>query len=146
MRGSTRTQMILTAALAGVALATLVPTFSSAAVSSPSTESAPETSQSFIVQGRDLAAVSRLVRDVGGEITHELGIIHAVGARLTATQRERLASSDAIRRIYDDGTAEVAQSSGPSVCTLQRVDLLRANSRGKVRSSAVRSIRIPKLS
>ena len=47
---------------------------------------------SFIVQGRDVAAVADLVRDAGGEVTHELKIIHAVGARLN---REQLTSLEA---------------------------------------------------
>ena len=36
--------------------------------------------RSVIVQGADLRAASDAVRGVGGEITHELGIIRAVGA------------------------------------------------------------------
>ena len=49
--------------------------------------------RSLIVQGRDLATVAEAVRGVGGEITHELGIIDAVAARLTRAQRARLADS-----------------------------------------------------
>ena len=43
-----------------------------------------------IVQARDLATAAGAVRRVGGEITHELGIIDAVGARLSTAQRESL--------------------------------------------------------
>ncbi|MGD2176735.1 MAG: hypothetical protein PVG71_02825, partial [Anaerolineae bacterium] len=37
----------------------------------------------MIVQGSDVATVAALVEGIGGEVTHELGIIDAVGARLT---------------------------------------------------------------
>ena len=39
--------------------------------------------QSYIVQGQDLSTIKAAVEAVGGEITHELGIINAVGARLS---------------------------------------------------------------
>ena len=39
---------------------------------------------SVIIQGADAASVAAAVRAVGGEITHELGIIRAVAARLNA--------------------------------------------------------------
>ena len=40
--------------------------------------------QEVIVQGSDRLTAAARVRDVGGEITHQLGIIDAVGAELTA--------------------------------------------------------------
>ena len=42
--------------------------------------SGPTEKRAFIIQGADVAAVKAAVQAVGGEITHELGIIHAVGA------------------------------------------------------------------
>ena len=42
--------------------------------------------QSLIVQGQTLVEARRAVRSVGGEITHELKIIKAVGALLTEPQ------------------------------------------------------------
>jgi hypothetical protein len=47
---------------------------------------------SYIVQAKDLTAAADAVRSVGGEITHELGVIRAVGALLTPTQVQRLRS------------------------------------------------------
>ena len=39
---------------------------------------------SVIVQGKDTKAVGKLVRQVGGAVTHELEVINAVAADLTA--------------------------------------------------------------
>ena len=64
--------------------------------------------QRVIVQGIDLETAAERVRDAGGEITHRLGIIDAVGARLTAAQRTRLAASGAVRRIWEDRAVELA--------------------------------------
>ncbi len=47
---------------------------------------------SYIVQGADTATMANAVNDVGGELTHELGIIDAIGAKLTSLQK-RLAES-----------------------------------------------------
>ncbi len=62
----------------------------------------------YIVQGHDLAAVAAAVRTAGGEITHELGIIRAVTARLTEAQRQALRSSSGIERIYENRTVTSA--------------------------------------
>ncbi len=56
----------------------------------------------FIVQGTDLAAVTAAVKEVGATVTHELKIIRAVGARLTAAQRAALEQHPAVTRIYED--------------------------------------------
>ncbi|HEY7700426.1 MAG TPA: hypothetical protein VIE88_18505, partial [Vicinamibacteria bacterium] len=40
-----------------------------------------EASESFIVQHQDMESARRAVELVGGQVTHELSIIHAVGAR-----------------------------------------------------------------
>ncbi|MDX2436249.1 MAG: hypothetical protein QNL88_04280, partial [Acidobacteriota bacterium] len=45
---------------------------------------------SIIVKGKDLAAARAAVVSVGGEITHELGIIRSVGANVTSAQIEAL--------------------------------------------------------
>ncbi len=65
--------------------------------SPPKEEAAP-----FIVQGTDLATVLEAVRKVGGEVTHELAVIRAVGARLTPSQRAELEALDGIIRIWED--------------------------------------------
>ena len=67
-----------------------------------------ESAVAVLVQGSDLAAVADAVRAVGGEVTHELGIINAVGARLTPTQRRRLEATDETLRIRSDRTATVS--------------------------------------
>ena len=67
-----------------------------------------EPTAAVIVQGEELAAVAAAVRRAGGEITHELGIIDAVGAALSPAQLARLEGSEAVSRIYADGTAGVA--------------------------------------
>jgi hypothetical protein len=61
---------------------------------------APETT-AFVVQGQDMESVAQAVLRVGGEITHELGIINAVGAELTAEQKSALEASSGVNRIYD---------------------------------------------
>ena len=58
--------------------------------------------RSMIVQGRDLATVKSAVAAVGGEISHELSIIDAVGARLTTAQLNTLRDLDGIRRVYEN--------------------------------------------
>ena len=60
------------------------------------------TASPYIVQGTDLAAVIAAVEGVGATVTHELAIIRAVGARLTAAQRAALAEHPAVTRIYED--------------------------------------------
>ncbi|MCP4201179.1 MAG: hypothetical protein GY769_04515, partial [bacterium] len=57
---------------------------------------------SYIVSGPELEHVIAAVQGVGGEITHELGIINAVGARLTAAQKAALIDSDSSLRIRAD--------------------------------------------
>ena len=64
---------------------------------------------SFIVQGHDLASAATAVRGVGGTVTHELGIIHAVGAELTPTQVRALRAAPDAPRVLDDSRVEVAK-------------------------------------
>ena len=47
-----------------------------------------QTAQSYIVQANGLDQAMALVSDVGGKVTHELGIIRAVGATLLPAQVE----------------------------------------------------------
>ena len=67
----------------------------------------------FIVQGTDLAAVQLAVEAVGGTVTHELGVIKALGVELTESQTQRLRDNASIRRVYADRTAEVAGKPSP---------------------------------
>lgn len=72
---------------------------------------------SWIVQATDLASAARAVRSVGGTITHELEIINAVGARLTAAQVETLEGSRGILRICPNRAVKVAGPGGRSFDT-----------------------------
>jgi serine protease AprX len=63
---------------------------------------------SVIVQGRDMALAAKAVRSVGGRVTHELGIIRAVGAELTPAQLERLKRLNPELRVYANGQAKTS--------------------------------------
>src|SRR6266545_1337165 len=66
-------------------------------------------SMSVIVQAREMAAAVALVRQAGGEVTHELAIINSVGARLTPGQvRSVRLSGNA--RIFADRKVRTAGS------------------------------------
>ncbi len=69
-------------------------------------------SASYIVQADSLDQALRAVEDVGAEITHELGIIDAVAARLDAQQRETLQR----RRftLHKNHTVKISGSAGGS--------------------------------
>ena len=57
---------------------------------------------SYIVQASSLNHARVAVIDAGGLITHELGIINAVGAELTDTQLEFVRDTEGVRRVYED--------------------------------------------
>ena len=73
-----------------------------------------EKSASYIVQGRSAASVARIVRSVGGEITHELEVIRAVGATLTNKEATVLKNHPDVRRLYGNAAVEVAAKGGKS--------------------------------
>ena len=68
-----------------------------------------EETLSVIVQGSDTGAISLAVQRVGGDVTHELAIIDAIGAELTKSQIHALKSTGLIKRIYPDAQARAAQ-------------------------------------
>ena len=68
-----------------------------------------EPTETYIVQGASLAQVRSAVDALGGEITHELEIIEAVGARLTARQHATIRASGVVRRLYDNRRVETAK-------------------------------------
>ena len=72
-----------------------------------------EATQSVIVQAASLEQATAAVEAVGGAITHELGIINAVGTTLTATQRAAVEVDASVRRILQDATAELASQAAP---------------------------------
>jgi hypothetical protein len=65
-------------------------------------------STSYIVQAESLDVAKDAVEAIGGEITHELGIIHAVGAILSAEQLAQLAKN-ADLKIQKDRSAAVSE-------------------------------------
>jgi hypothetical protein len=59
---------------------------------------------SVIAQGADVETVAAAVREVGGTVTRELGIIQAVAADVTPAQERALADHSAVERVWRDGT------------------------------------------
>jgi hypothetical protein len=68
---------------------------------------AAESREAVLVQGSSLGAAIAAVCAVGGEITHELRIINAVGARLTSKQLTELEAHDDSLRIRADRMTKV---------------------------------------
>ena len=62
-----------------------------------------------------MATAAALVQRVGGEITHELGIINAVAAKLDDAQRDALQASGAITQISADGAVTTAGGTAGTV-------------------------------
>jgi serine protease AprX len=84
---------------------------------------------SYIVQGPSFVVAAGAVRAVGGRITHELPIINAVAATLTARQHDTLRSDHRLT-LTDNGSAKVAGSSGtvqPYVVEQTQANLLHAS-------------------
>ena len=69
---------------------------------------AARTAQSFIVQASEAGLAARMVQKAGGTVTHELGIINAVGARLTPAQLHALQRTQGLTRIYPDAVVRLA--------------------------------------
>ncbi len=57
---------------------------------------------SVFLQGSSAVELRTLVEAQGGEVTHDLPIIDAVGARLSASQLEKVLESDRVTRFMDD--------------------------------------------
>ena len=58
---------------------------------------APPETVSVIVQAESLEAATAVVRDAGGTVSRELGIIHAVSAEVTPAQRQQLEKTDGVK-------------------------------------------------
>ncbi len=88
----------------GVALASLgfLVWLACASAPQPPSAIAREEPAAFIVQATDLATALEAVREVGGEVTHQLAVIRAVGARLTPSQRAELEARAGITRVWED--------------------------------------------
>ena len=65
------------------------------------------TAVEVIVQASDVETATALVRRVGGQVTHELGIINAVGATLSLLQISRLQARSGVR-VYGNRQLELA--------------------------------------
>jgi len=74
-----------------------------------------EKTRSYIVQAADLAQAISSVAKVGGEVTHELGIINSVGALLTEKQVEALRAMAEIRKVFADRSISTAGDSSKNV-------------------------------
>ena len=72
-------------------------------------DAAQEEVLSVIIQGSDIAALSAAVQGFGGDVTHELAIINAIGAELTTSQLRALKNTGLVKRIYPDAEAHAAQ-------------------------------------
>jgi anti-sigma-K factor RskA len=59
---------------------------------------------SVIAQGADVGTVAAAVQEVGGTVTRELKIIHAVAADVTPAQERALEEHTAVERVWRDGT------------------------------------------
>ena len=79
-----------------------------------------KTPTSLIVQAADSATASRLVAAVDGTVTHELGIIRAVGARLTAAQRDRLAGMQGVLHLYENDPLAGINQAAPRIASGDR--------------------------
>lgn len=77
-------------------------------VTCASTPPVQEHLASYIVQGSDLVTATDAVASVGGEITHELGIIRAVGAKLTPSQADRLRNIEGIQ-VHPDSSVKISR-------------------------------------
>ena len=71
----------------------------------PTTTTAP--TSSVLVTAVDMETAAQAVAQVGGTVTHELGIVNGVGTRLTEAQYGRLATQPQLR-LYLDRTLEIA--------------------------------------
>jgi subtilisin family serine protease len=68
----------------------------------------PENTTSVIVRGHDMATAAAAVGAAGGVVTHELGVIDAVGARVRPSQLAGLRRAQGIRRVYGDAPVATA--------------------------------------
>ena len=69
-----------------------------------------DSATAYIVQGANAEEARRAVNKLGARAGHELSIINAVGAELTAEQLEALRSSDAGLRVYRDVNVKTSGS------------------------------------
>ena len=83
---TTQTKLLLSTTTAAVALVLLWGAPARHREAGERFQVSAEATESFIVQHEDMESAKSAVELVGGTVTHELSIIHAVGARLTLAQ------------------------------------------------------------
>ncbi|WDE10108.1 hypothetical protein [Thalassomonas haliotis] len=89
---------------------------SAASKSLPENEN-QETAGNYIIQGDTLAAMTSQVEQLGGEISHQLAIINAIGARLTPSQLARIKASTQLTAFAD---AALTSNSFPTSSHISR--------------------------
>ena len=87
--------------------------FSVVAVVPDSSTTRPAGTALFIVQSGDLERTRREAEALGATVTHELGIIRALGIRMTREQLGKLRLAEPTLRFYEEGAVEVAGSKVP---------------------------------
>ena len=81
----------------------------------------PQTTSRYIVQATNLEQARTFVIEAGGEVTHELDIIHAVGATLSDEQLEVVRARAGVKRVYEDravNTSVAMPTASSSECAL----------------------------
>lgn len=82
--------------------------YASSGDDSDTTEPAP--AEKVMVQAESVERAVEIVETVGGEVTHRLKIIRAVGTALTPEQRLRASKLEGFVRFFEDRTVESASS------------------------------------
>ena len=87
-----------------------------------------QTAGSYIVQAADIDQAKTAVIETGGQITHELEIIHAVGATLTNDQLQTIRTRGEVKRVYEDravSTSDASTMLSAATCKLSANEHLR---------------------
>jgi len=106
---STRFVRFLAILLAGILITTLAAHDGNAT----GVDTAPQTA-AYIVQAADLETAVTAVQAVGGDVTHELSIINAAGARLTVAQKAQLEADEQVVQLFADSPVQVNAPGGPN--------------------------------
>ncbi|HCD55641.1 MAG TPA: hypothetical protein DEQ90_09445, partial [Halieaceae bacterium] len=70
-----------------------------------------------MLQGDSVQELRELVERAGGGVTHDLPIINALGASVTAQQLEQIRSSPVISRLIDDLSMDMSEPLPPPDAT-----------------------------
>ena len=76
-------------------------------------ENPDDASLMIMLQGTDVTELRQLVEGVGGTVTHDLPIIQALGAAVTAAQLDQIRSSPLILRLIDDLSMDMSEPLPP---------------------------------